>query len=203
LIAIAALLAISPYVAFFAQYGSPAPNTPGQIAMLKTVAHAAGWDGAERMSPAAYAVHFVAEFVLGWLPTLMSRNALNYAALVIPVAAALCAFVGLVMSAQRIARGNEGPIDIVVAAGALAFTGTFVIHGIFSYERHVAYGWMMDAYPRYYLPLAALVPLAGLSLLAASKQPRTRAMLTGFLIASPVATLALVAMLSNTARAHI
>lgn len=133
----------------------------------------------------------------------MSRNALNYAALVIPVAAVLCAFAGLVVSAQRIARGNEDPIDIVVAAGALAFTGTFVIHGIFSYERHLTFGWMTDAYPRYYLPLAALVPLAGLSLLAAIKQPHARTMLTGFLIASPVAALALVAMLSNTARAHI
>jgi hypothetical protein len=186
LIAIAALLAIAPYVAYIAQYGSPAPNTPAQIAMLKMGAHAAGWDSAERMSPASYAVHFVLEFVLGWMPILMSRNALNYAALVIPVAAALCAFVGLVVSAQRIAHGNEGPIDIVVAAGALAFTGTFVMHGIFSYHRHVAFGWMMDAYPRYYLPLVALVPLAGLSLLAAIKQPRTRAMLTGFLIASPM-----------------
>jgi hypothetical protein len=154
--------------------------------MPKAVAQAAGWHSADRMSPAAYAVHFVSEFVRGWMPTLMSRNALNYAALVIPVAAALCAFAGLVVSAQRIARGNEGPIDIVVAAGALAFTGMFVIHGIYSYELHVAFGWMVGAYPRYYLPLVALVPLAGLSLLAAIKQPRTRAMLTGFLIASPM-----------------
>jgi hypothetical protein len=203
LIAIAALLAITPYVAYIAQYGSPVPNTPAFIAMPKTVAHAAGWDSAERMSPAAYAVHFVSEFVFRWMPTVMSRNALNYAALVIPVAAALCAFAGLVVSAQRIARGNEGPIDIVIAAGALAFTGTFVIHGIISYEWHVAFGWMMGPPPRYYLPLAALIPLAGLSLLAAIKQPRTRAMLTGFLIASPVATLALVATLTNIARPHI
>ncbi len=203
LIVMAALLAIAPYIAFFAQYGSPAPNTPGQIAMLKTVAHAAGWDSAERMSPAAYAVHFFSEFVFAWMPTLTSRSTLNYAALVFPVAASLCALVGLVMSALRIARGNENPIDIVVAAAVLAFAATFVIHGIFSYERHVAYGWMMDAYPRYYLPLAALVPLAGLSLLAAIKQPRTRALLTRFLIASPVVVLALVAMLSNAPRAHI
>jgi hypothetical protein len=43
----------------------------------------------------------------------------------------------------------------------------------------------MDAYPRYYLPLAAIVPLAGLSLLAAIKSPRWRAALLAFLIAGP------------------
>jgi hypothetical protein len=43
----------------------------------------------------------------------------------------------------------------------------------------------MDAYPRYYLPLAAIVPLAGLSLLAAVEAPRRRAALLAFLIAGP------------------
>ena len=211
-IAIAALLAISPYVAFIAQYGSPAPNTPGQIASLQTIAHDAGWDSAERLSPAAYAVHFVTEFDLEWMPTLIHQpvplleqiaTALYYAALGIPVAAALCAFAGVVVSAQRLARGNEGPIDVVVAAGALAFAAMFVVHGVFSYERHVAFGWMKDAYPRYYFPLAALIPLAGLSLLTAIKQPRIRTMLTGFLIASPLVMLALVVLFSPTARPHI
>jgi hypothetical protein len=74
----------------------------------------------------------------------------------------------------------------VIAAGALAFAGTFVIHGIFSYELHTEFGWLTTAYPRYYLPLAALVPLAGLSLLGAIKQPSARAMLLVFLIVGPL-----------------
>jgi len=49
---------------------------------------------------------------------------------------------------------------------------TFVIHRVFSHPYHLAFGWVTSAYPRYYLPLAALVPLAGLSLFAAIKQPR-------------------------------
>jgi hypothetical protein len=44
----------------------------------------------------------------------------------------------------------------------------------------------MDAYPRYYLPLVAIVPLAGLSLVAAVRQPRARAALLAFLMAGPV-----------------
>ncbi|MDB5531760.1 MAG: hypothetical protein JWO28_75 [Hyphomicrobiales bacterium] len=184
-IAIAGMLAVAPYVAFIVQYGSPAPATAGQIAMIKMGAHVGGLDVAPRMSPGHFVVHFVASFVSEWMPVLEPRNALNYMALSIPVAAILVAFAGLVVSLKRMARGDEGAIDIVVAAGALAFTVTFVIHIFFDYRYHVPYGWT-SVLPRYYLPLAALVPLAGLSLLAAIKQPRMHAVLIGFLIASPV-----------------
>ena len=74
----------------------------------------------------------------------------------------------------------------MIVAGALAFAGTFVIHVIFGYRLHVEYGWLSSAYPRYYLPLAALFPLAGLTLLSEIGQPSTRAVLLVFLIASPV-----------------
>jgi hypothetical protein len=185
-VAIAALLASAPYVALLAQYGSPTPRTAGEIAMIKTGALTAGWDRAERMGPAAFAAHFVSEFVLEWMPTLKPRNALNYAALAIPIAAALCAFAGILAAVRRIAYGKEDPFDIVIAAGALAFAATFVIHGIFSYQLHTEFGWMTTAYPRYYLPLAAVIPLAGLALLGALKHPSGRAILVGFLIAGPV-----------------
>jgi hypothetical protein len=187
LIAIAALLAVAPYVALFVQYGSPTPRTPGQIAMIKSSALALGWDSVERMTPASYAAHFIAEFVREWMPTLKPRNALNYAALTIPITAALCAFVGFLVAARRIAYEKAGPLDIVVAAGTLAFAGTFLIHGVFSYQLHTEFGWLTSAYPRYYLPLAAVVPLAGVSLLGAIKQPSARAILLVFLIAGPLA----------------
>jgi hypothetical protein len=124
LIAVAALLAVAPYVALFVQYGSPAPRTPGQIAMIKSGALAVGWDSAERMTPASYAAHFVSEFVMEWMPTLKPRHALNYAALTIPITAALCAFVGFLVAVQRIGYEKAGPLDIVVAAGTLAFAAS-------------------------------------------------------------------------------
>lgn len=186
LIAIAALLAGAPYVVLFLQYGSPTPGTPGEIEMIKRGALAVGWDSAARLTPASFAAHFVSEFVLEWMPTLKPRNTLNYAALAIPIMAALCAFAGILVAVQRIAYGKGSPLDIVISAGALAFAGTFVIHGIFSYGLHTEFGWLTTAYPRYYLPLAAIVPLAGLSLLGAIKQPPARAMLLVFLIASPL-----------------
>jgi hypothetical protein len=57
---------------------------------------------------------------------------------------------------------------------------------VFSYRLHTEFGWLTSAYPRYYLPLAALMPLAGLSLLDAIKQPSVRTKLLVFLIAGPM-----------------
>jgi hypothetical protein len=183
-IAIAALLASAPYVALVAQYGSPTPRTPGLVALIKTGALSVDRDSAERLMPAAFAADFVAEFVREWIPTPKPRDALNYATLAIT--AALCAFAGILLAARRIADGKASPLDIVVAAGALAFAGTFILQGIFSYQLHTEFGRLATAYPRYYLPLAAIVPLAGLTLLGAIEQPPVRAILLVFLIASPV-----------------
>jgi hypothetical protein len=138
------------------------------------------------MGPAAFAAHFVSEFVLEWMPTLKPRNALNYAALAIPIAAALCALAGITVAIRRIASGRESPLDVVIVAGALAFAGVFLIHGIFGYRLHAEFGWMTTAYPRYYLPLAALLPLAGVRLLGAIERPAARAILLVFLIAGPL-----------------
>ncbi len=185
LIVIAALLASAPYVVLVAQYGSPTPMTPGELAMIKRDAHTAGWDSAARLPPASYAAHFVWEFVQEWMPTLKPRTALNYAALAIPVTAALCAFAGILAAVRRIIYKQAGPLDIVVCAGAFAFAVTFLLHGIFAYRLHAEFGWLTSAYPRYYLPLAALFPLAGLSLLGAIKQPPARGALLAFLIIGP------------------
>jgi hypothetical protein len=186
LIAIAVLMAAAPYIALFVQYGSPTPRTAGQIAMIKAGATAVGWDGAERMPALPFVAHFLSEFVLEWIPTLKPRNALNYSALAIPIVTLLCAFAGVFLSVRRIAQGKPSPLHVLIAAQALAFAGTFLVHGIYSYRLHAEFGWLTSAYPRYYLPLAALVPLAGLALLEAVKRRSVRAILLVFLIAGPV-----------------
>jgi hypothetical protein len=185
--ATALLVAAAPYLIFMAQYGSPTPDTPAQIALLTDGARAAGWSDLPRKSLPAYAAYFLCAFVADWMPTLAPRNGLHLGMLAIPVAALACAFAGIALSFRRLRRRQETALDVVVAAGALALAGTLALHVIYSHERHVATGWLMDAYPRYYLPLAAIVPLAGLSLLAAIEGPRWRAALLAFLIAGPVA----------------
>jgi hypothetical protein len=179
-------LAAAPYLEFILRYGSPTPETPAQVALIADSSRLAGWSDLPRKSFVAYAGYFVVAFVAEWMPTLGARSAFNYAMLAIPVAALGCALVGIALSLPRLWRREETPLDVVVTSGAFALAATFAIHVSYSYGRHVATGWLMDAYPRYYLPLAAIVPLAGLSLVAAIKAARWRAALLAFLIAGPV-----------------
>jgi len=185
LVAFAFALAAAPYIIYAVQFGSPTPQTPAQIALLQDGARAAGWTDLPRKSFPAYVVYFVIAFVADWMPALGDRNVLQYAMLAIPVAALGCALAGIALSLRRLWRRQDNALDVVVIAGTVALVATFTIHVTYSYGRHLATGWLMDAYPRYYLPLAAIVPLAGLSLLAAVEAPRWRAALLAFLIAGP------------------
>jgi hypothetical protein len=184
--AIAFALAAAPYLEFIAHYGSPTPETPAQIALITDGARAAGWADLPRKSFPDYLFYFIGAFVVDWMPVLGARSALNYTMLVIPIAAIGCGFSGVAYSLRRLLRQQETPLDVVVLGGAIAIIATFAIHVVFSYGRYAATGWLMDAYPRYYLPLAAIMPLAGLSLLGTIKEPRRRNTLLAFLIAGPV-----------------
>jgi hypothetical protein len=179
-------LAAAPYVIYVVQYGSPTPETPAQIALLQDGARAAGWLDLPRKSFPSYLASFIVAFIADWMPTLGARSAFNYAMLAVPAAALGCALAGVALSLRRLWRRRETPLDVIVIAGAAALAATFAIHVTYSYERHIATGWLLDAYPRYYLPLAAIVPLAGLSLAAAIEAPRWRAGLLAFLAASPI-----------------
>jgi hypothetical protein len=184
-IALAFALAAAPYIIFVVQYGSPTPQTPAQIALLADNARAAGWTDLPRNSFPGYFVYFIIAFIADWMPALGDRNALQYSMLTIPVAALGCALAGIALSLRRLWRRQDSALDVVVIAGTVALVATFAIHIPYSYGRYLATGWLMDAYPRYYLPLAAIVPLAGLSLLAGVEAPRWRAALLAFLIAGP------------------
>ena len=185
--ALAALsLAALPYFEFIASYGSATPQTPAQVALIADGARTAGWTDLPRRSFPGYLVYFVGAFIADWMPTLQPRNVCNYAMLVIPAAAIGGALAGVALSLRRLWQRRETVLDVVVVAGAYAIAATFTIHVGYSYGRYVATGWLLDAYPRYYLPLVAIVPLACLSLVAAVESPRRRAALLAFLIAGPV-----------------
>jgi hypothetical protein len=179
-------LAATPYFEFILSYGSPTPETPAQLALITNGAHAAGWDVLPRKSFADYLAYFAGAFIADWMPTLAARSAFNYAVLVIPAAALACAAFGIALSLRRIWRRQETALDVTVGAGSCAIALTLAIHVYFSYQRHLATGWLLDAYPRYYLPLMAIVPLACLSLVAAIEAPRRRNALLAFLVAGPV-----------------
>jgi hypothetical protein len=184
--ALVLIVAAAPYLAFIWQYGSPTPETPAQLALLTNGAREAGWADLPRQSFPSYLGYFLVAFVADWMPTLVPRNPLQYAMLAVPVGALACAGAGIALSLRRLWHRSEAALDIVVVSGTVAIAATFTIHVVYSYGRHLATGWLMDAYPRYYLPLAAIVPLAALSLVAGIKDPRWRGALLGFLIGGPI-----------------
>ncbi|MGB6536795.1 MAG: hypothetical protein WBF58_12630 [Xanthobacteraceae bacterium] len=186
-IAVALLFAAAPYLIYLGQYGEPVPSTPGFYAFMNTEVRAFGWDTLPRMSFPAYVVWFAGQFIANWMPTLAQRNVTQYALLGIPAAALACAAAGVVASLRRLMRRQEAATDVVVIAGALAIAVSLVLHVRFSYHFYAATGWQAGPYPRYYLPLAAIVPLAGLSLAAAIKNPSWRTALLVFLITGPIA----------------
>jgi hypothetical protein len=179
-------LAAAPYLEFILRYGSPTPQTPAQVALIADGARAAGWADLPRQSFAGYLIFFIGAFVAEWMPTLGARSAFNDAMLIVPVAALACTLAGLAASLRRLWRHEETTLDVVVVAGVYAIAATLAIHIFYSYSRYAATGWLMDAYPRYYLPLIAIPPLACLSLLAAIETPRWRNGLLAFLVAGPV-----------------
>lgn len=184
--ALAFLIAAMPYLILMMQYGSPAPDTPAQIAMINHDARVLGLADLPRKSFLGYLFYFVAAFVAEWMPTLTPRGIFNYTMLVIPMTALICAAAGLIVSLRRLSRRQETALDVVVIAGAAALALTFALHVRHSYADHLATGWLMEAYPRYYLPLAAIVPLAALSLVAGIANPHWRSVVLGFLIAGPI-----------------
>jgi hypothetical protein len=179
-------LALAPYILLFSRYGSFVPETGAQIQMLQTGAHALGLDTAPRMAPMHYAAHFISQFFLNWMPLLRSRSRANDIAYVIPALAIIFAMAGFHLSFLRSIRGKGRAGDIALVIGILVIGATLIVHCVFSYQRHMAYGWLEDAYPRYYLPLAAMIPLGGLSCAAAISNQWIRLLLTSFLSIGPV-----------------
>jgi hypothetical protein len=97
------------------------------------------------------------------------------------------AVAGFILSLRRIVQRKDQAIDIVIVAGVLVIVATLAIHIGFAYQRHLATGWRLEAYPRYYLPLIAIVPIAGASVAIAIEDNRMRSAFIAFLIASPLA----------------
>jgi hypothetical protein len=186
IVAIALAVAAAPYVWFIVEYGSAAPNTPAQSAMLTGGATTAGWAEAPRMGLAAYALFFLKSFLMDWMPVLKPRGLFHLALLALPAAIILVSIAGWIASIRALLNGAAQPADFIVIAGIAALVSTLAIHIAFSHARHLETGWMMDAYPRYYLPLIAIVPMAALAGSSAIPNIRLRKALVSFLVVAPI-----------------
>lgn len=187
IVAASLTIAATPYLAFMVQFGSPAPNTPAQHELWAGGAAIAGWSGEARLSPLAYTAFFLQSLGLSWMPSLLPRNEWHLALNILPATLLALAIAGAVTALRALVRGTASACDVVVIGGMAAIAATLSIHIAFCYQRHLASGWMMDAYARYYLPLLAVVPMAALALVGRLPAGRLRAAVILFLIAAPIA----------------
>jgi hypothetical protein len=186
IVACSLIVAASPYLVFLLQYGSPAPNTPAQSALLANGAAVAGWADAPRMNPAAYVVFFLKSLLMGWILARPPFDALQLSLLALPAATILISLAGLGVSIRAVMDRRAQPTDFIVVAGMGALALTLAIHMAFSYQRHLETGWMQDAYPRYYLPLIPIVPIAALALTSAVRHQGLKTTLVCFLATAPI-----------------
>jgi hypothetical protein len=180
------VVAAAPYLVFMLQYGSPTPDTLAQHALLRSGADISGWASEPRMTPAAYVFFFLKSFLMAWMPVLRPRNSLQLAMLALPAAITALAVAGWGVSLRAISHRRAAPSDFLVVAGIVSIALTLAAHIAFSYQRHLQSGWMMDAYPRYYLPLIAIIPMAALTLTSVIRSSGLRTFVVWFLVGAPI-----------------
>jgi hypothetical protein len=182
-LALAAILASGPYLAFWLSHGSPAPLTEGLQAMLDARLES-GPTPAERLSPGAYLVHFLTSLLVYWPPNTPASR-LELALLAAPLLTLLLCLAGVVL-ALRAPGDAADPTRALVAGGALALLLLMLVHLIFAYRLHLETGWHRAVHPRYYFPALPILP-AAFALLIMRLGPSPRAQwLAGVGIASTV-----------------
>jgi hypothetical protein len=165
-----ASLAMLPYLAFWTQYGSPAPYTGGQAEVLQSrLAEIPEWQ-AQRYEFARYAAHFLLSLLMFW-PPLVPRADLQILLLAAPSICVLSAALGAWIALCGGRGAERDPTALFVLCGALALGVVMAIHLGFAFERHLETGWLKGIYPRYYFPL---LPVFAAACATAAAHPSLR-----------------------------
>jgi hypothetical protein len=174
--------AILPYVALWADYGSPAPFTPGQADMIeRRLDEYAGWRDL-RLDLPQYLAHFGWSMLYGWRPS-PPQNRMEIWLLVLPALLILLAVLGVGAAGLAAARRCLDPTAAFVLASAAALAIVLVIHIDFAFRLHQETGWPRGIYPRYYFPLLAAVPAASALLVQRAASARAGGWVAGVLVA--------------------
>ncbi|AWN34525.1 hypothetical protein [Methylobacterium radiodurans] len=184
--AVALALSAAPYAVLLVQYGSPVPEVPGHLAMMQEGAQAAGWDGA-RLGFPAYLLNFAALFAVQFMPVLTEPGPVGTVALVLPLALMGLSLAGGGAALARLGAGRPHPLDPLAVAGWAAIGLVLAAHVRFGYLNHLDTGWRLDAYPRYYLPLAGITVVACACLLAGLPEGWARRAILTVLAGGPIA----------------
>ncbi len=130
-----------PYLLFIIKYGSPAPNTQGQILLLQ------GGDLSHILPLSQY----LWESLLGAISNAGSGLGMCVAYAIF----FLSVILATLFHAYRLVQGQTeaDTIPLIAVAAGTATALMMLIQLAFSYDRHITYGWQVELYPRYYFPL--------------------------------------------------
>lgn len=139
------LLCIAPYLYFALTLGSPAPTTPGQLALISECLGCPTQGATLHMAFIEWFGFFLAGFAnqlsvneMTLLPILLYAASLVLPAFVRPCPARCT---------------PDTALRAIAIASATATLITLAIHTAFSWQRYRDYGWIYDSILRYYLPL--------------------------------------------------
>lgn len=175
------VLGALPYLAFAVEYGSPAPLTEGQAAMLaERLAELPEWRD-QRYGLAAYLGHFAQSLLVYWPPAPPETH-LEIALLAAPAACLVIGWLGIAQAARAMGRGESDAMAAFVVYGALAIGLVILVHIGFTFQRHLETGWLRGVYPRYYFPLLPVLPAACAWLISSRRSGRSGILLAGALV---------------------
>ncbi len=137
-----AVLAYVPYALLWWQYGSPAPDTPAQVAKLS---HPGG------LVVIPDFLHYILYALREFPRRHVVPDSLWLAGLLALVFALL--LIQLARFARRPKACTVTSLATILNATSVAWLATFVIHLLYSYRHYLLYRWTLDFYPRYYLAL--------------------------------------------------
>jgi len=184
-LALAAVLASVPYLAFWLSHGSPAPMTEGLQAMLEARLAETGPSPAQRLSPGAYLLHFLTSMLVYWPPSTPASR-LELALLAAPLLTLLLCLAGVVLAFRAPSSLPLDPTRALVACGAIALLVLMLLHFAFAYGLHLETGWHRAVNPRYYFPALPILPAAFALLLMHLRSSRRATWLAAVGIASTV-----------------
>ncbi len=134
------LLCALPYLYLWMEYGSPVPNTPGQIYMLTHKPEAQ----AIAVLPRLDFLHFV-PMALGRFFSQFATREMTPLALI----ALIFSYGYFLLQPDK----HANPVSRMMLASLIATLIVLAIHLVFSYQRYLEYGWLRDSLVRYYFPL--------------------------------------------------
>ncbi len=174
------LLSALPYLFFAIEFGSPYPNTPGQIAIMEALVEA-NPTLPERMPPLEFLTHFWSAFAKNWMAT-PGRNAWERAMIVVPLVSLLLTAYAVIVGGRGLVGGRRHPAEALIFSGGLAMLTMALVHSAYAYRLYLTTGLALGAYPRYYFPLWAIVPAACGHVISTIDGERRRAILAYVLI---------------------